>query len=67
MESAVGVTPIPMNECLEPCLGYYLATLEAATQHIVTLAQQFEEIDKADQVFTNDLNAPNDEAADDLY
>lgn len=34
-----------------PRIGYYLATLEAATTHIVDLAEQFEEIDKADQLF----------------
>jgi hypothetical protein len=25
-----------------PCAGYYLATLEAATQHIFDLAEQYE-------------------------
>ena len=43
------------------CVGYYLATLEAATQHIVTLAEQFEDIDKADQLFNGDALTPGDE------
>jgi hypothetical protein len=43
-----------------------LATLEAATQHIVTLAEQFEDIDKADQLFNGEMLTPNGDA-DDLY
>lgn len=31
--------------------GYYLATLEAATQHIVDLAAQFEKVAKVDKLY----------------
>ncbi len=34
------------------CLsGYYLATLEAATQHICDLADQYEKVAKVDSLF----------------
>ncbi len=46
--------------------GYYLATLEAATQHIVSLAEQFEDIDKADQLFGSEMLTPNEDG-DELY
>ena len=47
-------------------VGYYLATLEAATQHIVSLAEQFADIDKADQLFNTELMTANEDA-EELY
>lgn len=41
-------------------VGYYLATLEAATQHIVSLAEQFEDFDKASSLFSNELLPASD-------
>jgi len=59
---AVRLYPIYSTFCsVLFCVGYYLATLEAATQHIVTLAEQFEDIDKADQLFNGDALTPGDE------
>lgn len=36
------------------CTGYYLATLEAATQHICDLAAQFERVAAADALLFDD-------------
>ena len=35
------------------CPGYYLATLEAATQHILDLAAQYETVASVDHMFDN--------------
>ena len=36
--------------CMDVSVGYYLATLEAATQHILDLANQFESVAQVDKI-----------------
>lgn len=42
-------------------IGYYLATLEAATQHILDLAEQYRTVASVDQMFDNGQDIYDDE------
>ncbi len=44
--------------------GYYLATLEAATQHILDLAVQYETVASVDQMFDNGEDIYDEELVD---
>ena len=51
MESAVRILPSVSQKWVDAAAGYYLATLEAATQHICDLADQYEKVARVDGLF----------------